>query len=221
MQRVVAFLLEPVVKFSVKIVPLRVATKLIQLLPTVTFAKFVGMFHFTRVYKVSLFGTEFLLESGPDDDHYLELEKNRLRDWENEVLSIWVHEIANAEMVIDVGAYLGIYTILAVKLGCRKVLAIEPNSKNFSKLQKNLFLNQIKSVESHRVALGAKSRFVSVLTPSGRPNSSGSQIADSPTGRELSAWEIESEVYMTTLDSLLVDEGVRVSVIKIDAEGYE
>lgn len=136
MQQVAAFLLEPIIKFSVKIIPLRVATKLIPLLPTFATTKFVGMFHFTKVYKIALFGKEFLLESGPGDDHYLELEKNRLRGWENEVLSIWVHEVTNAEMVVDVGAYLGVYTILAVKVGCKKVLAIEPNSKNFSKLQK-------------------------------------------------------------------------------------
>lgn len=76
-------------------------------------------------------------------------------------------------------------------------------------------------MESHKVASGAKSSLVSVLTPSRRPSSSSSQIADSPIGRDLSAWGIESEVYMTTLDHLLVDKGVRVSVIKIDAEGSE
>ena len=59
-----------------------------------------------------------------------------------------------------------------------------------------------------------------MLTPIGRPNSSGSQISDSPTGRELYDWEIESEVNMVTLDSLLVNETARVSTIKIDAEGY-
>jgi FkbM family methyltransferase len=222
MQRVAAFILSPIVKFFVKVLPLSVANKLIKHLPTVTTAKFVGIFKFTRVYRVLLFDTEFLLESGPGDDHFLELEKNRLRNWENDVLSIWVREVSNAEIVIDIGAYLGVYSILAAKLGCPKVLAIEPNSKNFSKLQKNLSLNHVApSVESHKVALGAKSRLVSMLTPIGRPNSSGSQVADSPTGRDLGAWEVESEVEMTTLDSFLVDQAARVSVIKIDTEGYE
>jgi FkbM family methyltransferase len=111
---------------------------------------------------------------------------------------------------------------LAAKLGCPRVLALEPNSNNFLQLQKNLSLNDLgESVESHRVAVGAESKTVSIITPGGRPTSSGSQISNSPTGRDLKSWEIESEVGMVTLDSLLVDEAARISVIKIDAEGYE
>lgn len=77
------------------------------------------------------------------------------------------------------------------------------------------------SVESHQVAVGAESKTVSMITPGGRPNSSGSQVSSSPTGRKLESWEIESDVKMATLDSILVDETARISVIKIDAEGYE
>jgi FkbM family methyltransferase len=217
-----ALLLEPLVKLFVKIAPLKFVTCLIDQLPKAWTAKFVSQFKFTKVYRVLLFNTEFLLESGPGDDHYLELEKNGLQHWENEVLSTWAREVKDADMAIDIGAYLGIYSILAAKLGCSRVFAIEPNSTSFSKLQKNLSLNQLDElVVSHKVALGAKSGLVSVITPSQRPHSSGSQIADSPTGRDVSAWEVESIVQMTTLDSLLGHVNARVSVIKIDAEGYE
>ncbi len=206
----------------VKILPFRVLSKLLKLLPPATMAKLVSSFKLLKVYEISLFGKEFLIESGPRDDHYLDLEKDGLRTWEHEALSIWAREVRKAEIAVDIGAYLGIYSILAAKLGCPRVLALEPNSSNFLQLQKNLSLNDVvDSVQSHRVAVGAELKSVSMITPGGRPNSSGSQISNSPTGRELESWKIESEVDMVTLDSLLADETARISVIKIDAEGYE
>ena len=215
-------LLERIAVLCVKILPFRVISKLLKLLPPSTMAKLVSSFKLLKVYEISLFGKEFLIESGPRDDHYLDLEKDGLRTWEHEALSIWAREVRKAEIAVDIGAYLGIYSILAAKLGCPRVLALEPNSSNFLQLQKNLSLNEVvDSVQSHRVAVGAESKTVSMITPGGRPNSSGSQISNSPTGRELESWKIESEVDMVTLDSLLADETARISVIKIDAEGYE
>jgi len=215
-------LLERTALLFVKILPLGVLSKLIQLLPSSIMARFISSFKLIKIYKVSLFSKEFFIESGPRDDHYLDLEKDRLRTWEHEALSIWANEVKDAEVAIDIGAYLGIYSILAAKLGCPRVLAFETNSSNFTQLQKNLSLNHVEdSVESHRVAVGAESKTVSMITPGGRPNSSGSQVSSSPIGRKLESWEIESDVKMATLDSILVDEPSRISVIKIDAEGYE
>lgn len=215
-------LLERIVILFVKILPLRVLFNLLKLLPPSTMARLLSSFKLQKVYEVSLFGTKFLIQSGPRDDHFLDLEKDGLRTWEHEALSLWASEVRTAEIAVDIGAYLGIYSILAAKLGCPRVLALEPNSSNFVQLQKNLSLNDLgESVESRRVAVGDESKTVTMITPDGRPNSSGSQISNSPTSRELASWEIESEVGMVTLDSVLVDETARISVIKIDAEGYE
>lgn len=220
--KILAHLLEQTAIFFVKILPLRVLSKLLQLFPPTIMARLLSSFKLQKVYEVSLFGEKFSIQSGPRDDHYLDLEKDSLRSWEHEALSIWAKEVKKAEIAVGIGAYLGIYSILAAKLGCPRVLALEPNSSNFIQLQKNLSLNDVgESVESLRVAVGAESKTVSMITPGGRPNSSGSQISNSPTGRELDSWEVESEVAMVTLDSLLLHETARISVIKIDAEGYE
>jgi len=220
--KILTQLLERTALLCVKILPLRGLYKLLQLLPPSIMARLLSSFTLLKVYEVSLFGKKFSIESGPRDDHFLDLEKDGLRTWEHEALSIWAKEVRKAEIAIDIGAYLGIYSILAAKLGCPRVLALEPNSSSFARLQKNLSLNDVgDSVESHRVAVGAESKTVSMITPGGRPNSSGSQVSNSPTGRELESWEVESEVNMVTLDSLLADETARISVIKIDVEGYE
>jgi FkbM family methyltransferase len=215
-------ILERTALIVVSVLPLKVLMVLLRHLPSSTMAKLISSFRQLQIYKISLFGQEFFIESGPRDDHYLDLKKDSLRTWEHNVLSMWAKEISKAELAVDIGAYFGVYSILAAKLGCKKVLAVEPNQSNFNQLQRNLSLNEeAKSVECHLIAVGAESKRVSMLTPIGRPNSSGSQISDSPTGRELDDWEIESEVNMVTLDSLLVNETARVSTIKIDAEGYE
>jgi FkbM family methyltransferase len=215
-------LLEQMAILFVKIVPFKALSWLLKFLPSSVMARLISTFKLQKIFNVSLFEKEFLLESGPRDDHYLDLEKDGLRSWEHEALAIWASEAKQAEIAVDIGAYLGVYSILAAKLGCRKILAIEPNSSNFSQLQRNLYLNGLSdSVQTHQVALGSESKSVSIITPRGRPNSSGSQIENSPTGRELGSWVVESEVKMVTLDSLLREETARISLVKIDAEGFE
>ena len=146
-------------------------------------------FESLKIYKVSICSTEFLLESGPRDDHYLDLKKNQMRDWEHGVLTLCSSEVRNADIIIDVGAYLGVYSILAAKLGPGRVLAIEPNSKSFKQLERNLALNSMtNSVQTFQLAVGETPKLVSIITPHGRPYSSGSQVADSPTERNLKMW---------------------------------
>ena len=215
--------LEGTALLIVRILPLKILFGIIDLLPPSIMAKMISNFEMLKVYEVSLCNTQFLLESGPRDDHYLDLEKQGLHGWENEALEIWSSEVKKAEIAIDIGAYIGVYSIIAAKLGCPRVLAIEPNSSNFLRLQKNLLLNDLSgSVQTYRVAIGAEEKIVSMITPDGRPNSSGSKIAPPISlPDDLGSWVIESEVMMMKLDSLLANENIRASVIKIDAEGYE
>ena len=120
--KILAQLLERTVIFFVKILPLRVLSKLLQLLPPSTMARLLSSFKLQKVYEVSLFGKKFLIQSGPRDDHHLDPEKDGFRTWEHEALSIWASEVRTAEIAVDIGAYLGIYSILAAKLGCPNVL---------------------------------------------------------------------------------------------------
>ena len=206
----------------VTMLPLKLLNKIIELLPQRIVARLISSFKSLKIYKVSICGAEFLLEFGPRDDHYLDHKKNQMRNWEHEVLTLWASEVKNADIIIDVGAYLGVYSILAAKLGPGRVIAIEPNSKSFKQLERNLALNSLtNSVQTFQLAVGETPKSVFIITPHGRPYSSGSQVEDSPTERNLKMWESESEVQLVTLDSLVSSETHRVSLMKIDAEGYE
>jgi FkbM family methyltransferase len=213
---------ESVITRAVKVLPNQFITLIIRIIPPVLLAKLIGSLSSLKTYPISIFGIDFLLESGPRDDHYLDLEKNQIQKWEKEVLSIWKDEVTGAQIVIDVGAYLGIYSILAAKLGVARVLAIEPNLYSAKQLNRNLVMNQVvNSVEVLQVAVGATKKIVSVISPHNRPYSSATQIKDSPTSRSLKSWTHTEKVSMVTLDSILSDSNQRVSAIKIDAEGYE
>ena len=213
---------ESVITRAVKVLPNQFITLIIRIIPPVLLAKLISSFSSLKTYPISIFGIDFLLESGPRDDHYLDLEKNQIQQWENEVLRIWKDEVTGAQIVIDVGAYLGIYSILAAKLGVTRVLAIEPNSNSAKQLYRNLVMNSVvNSVEVLQVAVGATKKIVSVISPRNRPYSSATQIEDSPTSRKLKSWTHTNKIPMVTLDSILSNSIQRVSAIKIDAEGYE
>src|SRR3989344_3174099 len=79
---------------------------------------------------------------------------------------VWIHksynpkgfEIKSDDVVIDIGAHAGIFTILAsyyAKNG--KVYAFEPMKENFELLKENIKLNYAKNIESINKAVSNKS----------------------------------------------------------------
>ena len=220
--KILARLWEWCVTQTVKVLPQRLISLVIRFLPPDLLAKLISSFKGLKIYPISIFGIDFLVESGPRDDHYLDLEKDQMQKWENEALRIWKEEVTNARIVIDVGAYLGVYSILAAKLGADKVIAIEPNPNSYKQLNRNLEVNSVSNlVDVYPVAVGATMESVSLITPRNRPFSSAAQIDNSPTNRKLDSWTHMEKVTMVTLDSILSNSVQKVSVIKIDAEGYE
>jgi FkbM family methyltransferase len=213
---------EFVISRVVDLIPLSVLNRCIKIIPKNFLALLINSLQEVSIYPISMFGAEFLIESGPRDDHYLELKKDNLKVWESDALKLWCEELNSEGIIIDVGAYLGIYSIVAAKLGARKVISIEPNQRVFQQLKRNLDLNACAPiVEIYEVAVGAEETEVSLVTPKNRPFSSAAKILN-PGGKETPREIKQSlKVPMTTLNSLLADNHDQVSIIKIDAEGYE
>jgi FkbM family methyltransferase len=120
-------------------------------------------------------------------------------------------------VVIDVGAHVGYYTLLAARqVGARgKVYAFEPEPANFSLLQQNVALNgygnvvATKSAVSNRV--GPATLFLTSLD-SGRHSTHHHGLPGDGT----------VAVAATTLDAFLQAEGwPAVDLIKVDVEGAE
>jgi FkbM family methyltransferase len=125
----------------------------------------------------------------------------------------FIKSVKKGDTVLDVGANVGYYTVLASKLvGAKgKVYAFEPDRRNVELLNKNIKLNNCLNVEVVPLALGAKNKISYFL--SDKTNPGESRISEKVT-REL--------VRVKTLDTLVRERKIKkVDVIKLDVEGGE
>lgn len=64
----------------------------------------------------------------------------------------WIDSFDNDEILVDVGANIGVYTLYAGKKG-HTVHAFEPHAQNFAELVTNIYLNDFKKVKAYPFAL--------------------------------------------------------------------
>ena len=78
-----------------------------------------------------------------------------LEDYEE--MAFLLHFLRDNDHLIDIGANIGAYSILAAsQIGC-KTIAFEPSEKNYSILMSNIHLNNFQDIiETHNCALGEK-----------------------------------------------------------------
>ena len=55
-------------------------------------------------------------------------------------MQVWMRHLRYGDIFVDVGASVGLYTILAAELGC-EVISVEPLARNLRQLSANLSLN--------------------------------------------------------------------------------
>jgi FkbM family methyltransferase len=126
------------------------------------------------------------------------------------------------DVVVDVGAHIGKYTILASKMvGSQgKVIAIEAHPNNYDLLTKNIVLNKLSNVLALNLAVHSKDTTVKLYDPG---QEEGRTIYNTiMTERKTSDNQNFVEVKAKSLDSILLENGIReVNWIKIDVEGAE
>ena len=176
-----------------------------------------------RLIELNIRGLEFGILTSYEDDHFQSAFLRKLQNWEEKPIKAWINSIENNSTVIDVGAYLGVYSILALRAGAGNVVAYEPNFKTVEKLNANLELNGLHHQTIVReVALSNFTGKSQLLVPNNREISSGAQLVNSNISRDLSNWKTLCTVQTLTLDEDLLHMPIRkISVIKIDTEGFE
>jgi FkbM family methyltransferase len=126
------------------------------------------------------------------------------------------------DIVVDIGAHIGHYTIIASKrVGMYgKVVAIEANPDNFEMLNRNIKLNQLTNIISLNYAVYSKETKIKLYLAG---EESGYTIYDTiMIERAARGQENFVEVNANTLDYLLQLYGINeVNWIKIDVEGAE
>lgn len=152
----------------------------------------------------------------------------RVRTWDtseeymvDEVFNRRIYEadcaIAPGNMVVDVGANIGAFSIKAAKVvGAEgQVLALEPESTNFALLTKNIRLNNTSNVFAKKIAVGERKDDTKLYVYGKRGNNS---VFLRPSEK----FEGVEHVEMDTLDGIIRERSLgRVDFLKIDVEGTE
>ncbi|MGY8913518.1 MAG: FkbM family methyltransferase [Flavobacteriales bacterium] len=111
------------------------------------YLKKVKSLPFTK-FDIPNLSASFELITHGDNDH-VSRKMHKIKVWEPTETCCVVELLSPNDFVIDVGANIGYYTVLFSKLiGSRgKIIALEPDKKNFSILSLNVKLNQINNAE--------------------------------------------------------------------------
>lgn len=142
--------------------------------------------------------------------------------WEYWLTQYFAQNIKSGDTVLDIGANLGYYTILAADLVGKsgKVVAVEPNPFVYSLLSKTVLHNGYHSrTELHNFALAAHEETGTrkFFVPANEPKN-GTIL---PDDANIAAHEQWGEVLDIDLGHLNPDDFERVDFIKIDVEGAE
>lgn len=144
-------------------------------------------------------------------------------DWEKDAVTWFAAFSKQCQNVIDAGSNIGVFSILAAK--CNQgalVHAFEPNPYNYSRLQKNIFLNFFdEQITPHQVALGENFNKVSFYVPEKDLISDVSSVYSGHTAFFSDLKQKNIEVECTTLDHFCKSNGFTPELIKIDVELYE
>ena len=132
-------------------------------------------------------------------------------------------EIKPDDVFFDIGANIGLYTVVAAKQGAF-VIAFEPHAANIQSLLTNVRLNGLldRVVVSPR-PLADLARVLDFNYFSLEPGSSDSQLGHTRSEKGPSFTPVRIQMMMaTTLDTVVYDEGARPpSLIKLDVDGNE
>lgn len=140
--------------------------------------------------------------------------------WEKAVTSVFTRAVRPGMTVVDVGANVGWFTLLAARLvGPRGlVVAFEPDPQLFDMLADNVELNGYEHhVQLHRAAL-ADVHGSAPFHAATRHRGNGSLVPALNQLGDASAEIVTYDVTLTTLDALQLPS---VDVMKVDAEGAE
>ena len=172
--------------------------------------------------KVDGFVVKFLATSFLE--YFLRAEESYVRE---KVTMYWIRNyIKPDDVVYDVGANVGAYSLLIGKIvqnGNGRVYAIEPESNNYSALNKNIVLNKLADkVVAYSFAFGDRRRASKLYLSSGITGSSLHAIDKPESDRNQFSPHHVQGVLLESMDNFVTDQCIEFpNHIKIDVDGVE
>ncbi|MBI1803914.1 MAG: FkbM family methyltransferase [Ignavibacteriae bacterium] len=126
---------------------------------------------------------------------------------------LFLDSLSDNDIVIDVGANIGYYTLLAsIRVESGKIFAFEPNLKSYLLLEKNVRENNLAQVETLNMAVGPDAGTMRLYLS---PENNGDHRLYASAG-----WPSEI-VQVIALDPFISERQLRPAVIKIDTQGFD
>ncbi len=143
--------------------------------------------------------------------------------WEEHIQAQFRKYVKPSSIALDIGGHIGTHTLALSRLVGEngKVYAFEPQSKMFTELAINMYLNKCSNVELHHRALGNEHKLIEMYIPKeewterfspdlvNEGHGTVTECSDTTTG---------DRAMMVKLDDFELDN---VSFIKMDVEGFE
>jgi FkbM family methyltransferase len=132
---------------------------------------------------------------------------------EEKSLGAFLFLLKEDDVVWDIGASVGLYTIYSSEL-VKEVISFEPDPEIYSRLQANIALNNLKNVSTNQIGIGDKDTSMEL--------SSNGVKGNSPTLiKDLNRHTGSISVAVRSVDSLIKSGSPSPTVIKMDIEGAE
>lgn len=156
----------------------------------------------------------------PEVDDLYDYSRRNFYGWEDAARQIFYEWCTESQVVIDVGAYSGVYTILAAINGRpASIICFEPNPRMIPILERNIDLN-IKNHGRVTVNKFGLSSMDGQMWFAENEHTSASQIISTSNFKNNSGnRENLTKVRVAKLDSLDIIE--KIDLIKVDIEGHE
>jgi FkbM family methyltransferase len=138
------------------------------------------------------------------------------KEGERQVIELLLHSLKSGDIVYDIGAHIGFYTILLAKaIGERgKVVAFEPEEESYKNLENNLRLNNLKNVLVFKNALGNESKKAKLYLGQTIGNFSLVKTYEKEIGSQI--------VEIVNGDQFVKEKNLPIpKLVKIDVEGFE
>ena len=133
--------------------------------------------------------------------------------YEAPLARFFIHSIKTESVVLDIGAYIGQYTLLAAKYAKEgKVIALKPHPESYNCLKENISINNFKNAQAINAAASIRTGH-SYFRLSSFNNSLIPEIQYDIDSILVSSVSIDDLVKSLNLD--------RLDLIKIDVEGHE
>lgn len=135
--------------------------------------------------------------------------------WESMETNYFLSKIKKGNIILDIGANIGYYTLLFSKLvGSKgKVFSFEPDPDNFRILSKNVFFNKLRNVVLVNKAVSDKTGKLNLFLD--EMNKGDHRSYDSNDGRK------SIEINSISLDDYFKAYKGKIDFIKIDTQGAE